>query len=50
VSTIVGRETELELVDRFLTAMAVSAHALHLRGEAGIGKSTIWHQAMRALA
>lgn len=46
MSTIVGRETELELVDRFLTAMAVSAHALHLRGEAGIGKSTIWQQAM----
>jgi len=46
VSTIVGRETELELVDRFLTAMAVSAHALHLRGEAGIGKSTIWQRAM----
>ncbi len=46
MSTIVGRESELELVDRFLTAIETSAHALHLHGEAGVGKSTIWQRAM----
>ena len=41
VSTIVGRESEHELIGRFLTEIGSSARALHLHGEAGMGKSTL---------
>ena len=47
---IVGREQELELVRRFLTAAGSAACALHLHGEAGIGKSTIWQQTLAEAA
>jgi len=42
---IVGREAELDVVRRFLTAGS-GTRALLLHGEAGIGKSTIWQQAL----
>lgn len=43
---IVGREAELEQVRRFLTEAGSGFRALHLHGEAGIGKSTIWQRAI----
>ncbi|HYI65759.1 MAG TPA: AAA family ATPase [Candidatus Limnocylindrales bacterium] len=43
---IVGRESELEAVGRFLDEGS-GARALLLTGEAGIGKSTIWQAALR---
>ncbi len=46
VSTIVGRESEHELIGRFLTDIGSSAGALHLHGEAGMGKSTLLHDAL----
>ncbi len=42
---IVGREAELDVVRRFFTAGS-GTRALLLHGEAGIGKSTIWQQAL----
>ena len=43
---VVGRAAELENVDRFLGAVSAGPVALVLRGEPGIGKTTIWHQAV----
>ncbi len=43
---IVGREQELGVIRRFLTDAGERSHALHLHGEAGIGKSTLWHAAV----
>ncbi len=42
---VIGREAELRLVESFLDAAGPGAHALVLEGEAGIGKTTIWHAA-----
>ena len=39
---IVGRERELDSLDRFLDAVAEHPAGLHLEGEAGIGKTTLW--------
>ena len=39
---VVGRERELDSLDRFLDAMAEHPAGLHLEGEAGIGKTTLW--------
>lgn len=39
---LVGREQELALVDAFVDAIASQARALILRGEAGIGKTSLW--------
>jgi class 3 adenylate cyclase/DNA-binding CsgD family transcriptional regulator/exonuclease VII small subunit len=43
---VVGREPELELVRRFVDALKDEAGALVLRGEAGIGKTTLWRAAL----
>src|SRR5262245_29902508 len=40
---IVGREKELALVDAFVANSHEGPAALVLEGEAGIGKSTLWH-------
>lgn len=45
---IVGRETELESVGRFLDAVRERACALLIDGEAGIGKTTVWQAAVAA--
>jgi DNA-binding CsgD family transcriptional regulator len=39
---LVGREEELERIDRFVEHVAASPDALVLEGEAGIGKTTLW--------
>jgi len=43
---IVGREAELKQVRQFLAEARAGLRALHLHGEAGIGKSTIWQRAL----
>ena len=45
--TIVGRESEFAAVARFLDLMSAEACALVIDGEAGIGKTTIWREAVR---
>lgn len=46
MSTIVGREAELASVEAFLADAGRRLSALHLHGEAGIGKSTVWQAAL----
>src|SRR5438445_894480 len=46
VNGIVGREAELEAVERFLNAVRERAAALVIEGEAGIGKTTVWQEAV----
>jgi predicted ATPase len=48
VQPIVGRDAELVTVDRFLERVAVGLAALVIEGEAGIGKTTLWAEAVRA--
>ncbi|HET7487398.1 MAG TPA: AAA family ATPase [Acidimicrobiales bacterium] len=43
---IIGRERELAAVADFLAAGSEGPRALLLRGEAGIGKTTLWHGAV----
>ena len=44
---IVGRDTEIKAVDAFLTTARTHYAVLTLEGEAGIGKTTIWLEALR---
>ena len=39
----VGRETELRTIERFLDLADAAPHVLLLEGDAGIGKTTLWH-------
>jgi predicted ATPase len=43
---VVGRGNELAAVERFLERARGGLSALVLEGEAGIGKTTIWHEAV----
>jgi DNA-binding CsgD family transcriptional regulator len=45
---IVGREPELAAIERFLTALPGTSAALVIEGEAGIGKTTLWLEAVRS--
>lgn len=45
---IVGRERELATVERFLDSLGTDPAALAIEGEAGIGKTTIWEETVRA--
>jgi DNA-binding NarL/FixJ family response regulator len=45
---IVGREVELGAIERFLARVREGAAALLIEGEAGIGKTTVWLEAVRA--
>src|SRR6187551_1362014 len=47
LDSIVGREAELREIERFLAAVRTAPGALVIEGEAGIGKSTIWLEAVR---
>ena len=47
---VIGRESELRRVEAFLDAAALGARALVLSGEAGIGKTTVWHAGLEAAA
>ncbi len=46
--TIVGRETELDAVGRFLDRVALDSGVLLIEGAAGIGKTTLWLEAVAA--
>lgn len=43
---IVGRDTELEVLARFLDAVPAGPTGLLIEGEAGIGKTTLWKSAL----
>ena len=43
----VGRDAELELVDRFLERVPGGTRILVVEGEPGIGKTTVWLEAIR---
>jgi DNA-binding CsgD family transcriptional regulator len=43
---VIGRDAELEAVTKFFDSAAAGSVALVIRGEPGIGKSTIWHAAV----
>jgi DNA-binding CsgD family transcriptional regulator len=45
---IVGRETELDAVERFLDTLTAGPAGLVIDGEAGIGKSTVWLEGVRS--
>ena len=44
---VIGREREVAVVSAFLDSIGRGSHALLLEGEAGIGKSTVWFEAVR---
>jgi DNA-binding NarL/FixJ family response regulator len=48
VQAIVGRKVELEAVERLLDTISVTPRALVIAGEAGIGKTTVWQEAVAA--
>src|SRR5207302_10980330 len=45
MAKLVGRDEELAAVDRFFERPLPSA--LVIEGEAGVGKTTVWHQAVQ---
>jgi DNA-binding CsgD family transcriptional regulator len=47
VDAIIGREAELVAVERFLLRVPAGPAALIVEGEAGIGKTTVWLEAVR---
>jgi|PersoiStandDraft_1058852.scaffolds.fasta_scaffold227967_1 Cdc6-like AAA superfamily ATPase len=44
-----GRDRELAEVERFFDRVSEGPRALTLTGPAGIGKTTVWREAMRRL-
>jgi AAA ATPase domain len=44
---VIGREREIAVVSAFLDSIPCDSQALLLEGEAGIGKSTVWFEAVR---
>jgi predicted ATPase len=48
VEAVVGRDTELSAIERFLDALPAGPSGLVVEGEAGIGKTTLWVEAVRA--
>ena len=43
---VIGRESELAILDRFLDSIPTGPSALLLSGEAGIGKTTVWKEGL----
>jgi len=48
-SHVVGREDEIALLREFVAAVAQGPRALCIRGEPGIGKTTLWRAAIEAV-
>src|SRR3954468_6534835 len=48
MSTVVGRERELEAIASFLVDGASRSRVLMIEGAAGIGKTALWEAALRA--
>ena len=49
IDDIVGRDAEFALVERFIDALGGAPSALVIEGEPGIGKTTLWLEALRAI-
>jgi predicted ATPase len=47
---LIGRDLELEAIDRFLGLAAEARSALAILGEAGIGKTALWQHAVESAA
>jgi DNA-binding CsgD family transcriptional regulator len=47
VHELIGREAELAVVERFVEALPEGPSALVIEGEAGIGKTVLWLEALR---
>jgi len=47
---VVGREAELAVIDEFLALASEASSALVVEGEPGIGKTTLWKEALRRAA
>ena len=45
---LIGRDEELQRVKRFLEVVHAGTRALHISGEAGVGKSSLWQAAVDA--
>ncbi|MGZ8574542.1 MAG: ATP-binding protein [Actinomycetota bacterium] len=43
---VIGRESELAILDRFLDSIPAGPGALLVSGEAGIGKTTVWKEGL----
>ena len=48
VAAMIGRERELDAVARFIERVLNGPVALAIEGEPGIGKTTLWLEAVRA--
>lgn len=48
-ANVVGREEELTQIQRFVESHAVTSSALVIEGAPGIGKTTLWREALRLL-
>jgi DNA-binding CsgD family transcriptional regulator len=46
---VVGREVELMAIERWADALALGPSAMIIEGEAGIGKTTLWREAVAAV-
>jgi DNA-binding NarL/FixJ family response regulator len=44
---LIGRREEVQALDGFLGAVPAGGHALLLEGDAGIGKTALWHEGNR---
>ena len=44
---VIGRQKELLALEAFLAALSAGGQALLLEGDAGIGKSALWHEGLR---
>ena len=47
MTTVVGRHDELVRIERFLSYAEQGCATLIFEGEAGIGKTTVWREALR---
>ena len=43
---VIGREPELEILDRFLDSIPAEPAVLLFSGDAGIGKTTVWKEGL----
>lgn len=50
MGAMVGRERELALIEAVLSAIGSGARSIHLHGEAGIGKTTLWQHILESAA
>jgi DNA-binding CsgD family transcriptional regulator len=50
VGAMVGRERELVLIQDVLSDIGAGARSIHLHGEAGIGKTTLWQHILESAA